>query len=327
LNRLSATQLGLRFSALELSRFGMTDLSRYNVLVFPAIWGSAETYRALLGESGIERLRRWIEAGGTAIGIETGAAFLADAKTNLARTRPRAQALDTFPPLVWGPPAEMALEAGLFQATGLRAAPKKKAETETPPAKKPAPLRRESPYDVAPVLGPGAQPFAQGVALGTPAEPEKVPLAEWIKPFLGTESDKPDARELEKADERLRRFSPRGAFLRLDLDPQVWLNWGLPEQLDALVFADDTFVAAPPVAVAARFPDVDRLHLGGLLWPEAAARFARTTYLTREEVGRGQVVLFLDDPVFREWTLGTRRLLVNALLYGPGLGTQWPAPW
>ena len=37
--------------------------------------------------------------------------------------------------------------------------------------------------------------------------------------------------------------------------------------------------------------------------------------------------LFLSEPEFRGWTLGTRRLLTNALLYGPGLGTRWSAPW
>ena len=39
------------------------------------------------------------------------------------------------------------------------------------------------------------------------------------------------------------------------------------------------------------------------------------------------VILFADDPGFRGWTLGTRRLLVNAILYGPGLGTRWSNPW
>jgi hypothetical protein len=44
-------------------------------------------------------------------------------------------------------------------------------------------------------------------------------------------------------------------------------------------------------------------------------------------VGRGQVILFAADPDYRGWTLATRRLLVNAVLYGPGLGTRWSTPW
>jgi len=94
-----------------------------------------------------------------------------------------------------------------------------------------------------------------------------------------------------------------------------------------LANARDTLVAAPPVQVPARFAPLDRLHLGGLLWPEAAGRLAETAYVTREAVGRGQVVLFLNDPEFRAWTVGTRRFLTNAILYGPGLGSSWSTPW
>ena len=64
------------------------------------------------------------------------------------------------------------------------------------------------------------------------------------------------------------------------------------------------------------------LRMSGLLWPEAAQRLAHAAYLTRESVGRGQVILFAAPPIFRGATLGTERLLMNALVYGPGLGTE-----
>jgi hypothetical protein len=180
---------------------------------------------------------------------------------------------------------------------------------------------------VAPVLGPGARPFAEGVELGTPVAMRPVDLADWMKPLLPPGQAKPAEEDLARADERLRRFGPRGAFLRVELDPDVWLNWGLPDELPALIRSRTALVAEPPVQVAARFADVERLHLGGLLWPEAAGRLAHTAYLTRERKGRGQVILFLDEPAFREWTLGTRRLLINAILFGPGLGSDWSTPW
>ena len=125
----------------------------------------------------------------------------------------------------------------------------------------------------------------------------------------------------------MRRFRPRGAFLRVDLDPENWINWGLADEIPVWVSSSDTFVAEPPVQVAARFPDVDRLHLGGLLWPEAAARLARTAFATRERVGRGQVILFLANPVFRGWVHDSRRMFANSVLYGPGLGSEWASPW
>lgn len=318
----------LRFTALDLSSFEWIDLARFNVLVFPPAGGSAESYRTKLGKEGIARLRAWIEAGGTAIGVGGGSEFLADKDVALAATRPRSQALDRWPPVVWGLSAKEAESAGPFRAVGLDTPPPAKSDAaggKTPPAQ-PAPARG-SPYDIAPVLGAGARPFAEGTQIGTPVTGDPVGLAEWLKPLLPTGTDKPREEDLRRADARLRRFAPSGAILRIDLDPEMWLDWGLPRELAAWVGGGDVLVAEPPVQVAARFADLGRLHLGGLLWPEAAARIARTAYATREAVGRGQIVLFAGHPVFRGWTLGTRRLFLNALLYGPGLGTRWSSPW
>ena len=91
--------------------------------------------------------------------------------------------------------------------------------------------------------------------------------------------------------------------------------------------SSDALIAQSPATVVASFPGIDTIQRGGLLWPEAAARLARTAYAVSERLERGQVILFLDHPVFRGWTLGTRRLFLNALLYGPGLGATPPAPW
>jgi hypothetical protein len=325
------SEMDLRFTALAIGRFGGVDLDRYNVLVFPPGGG----YESILGKSGLERLRRWIEAGGTAIGIGSGAAFLADREFALTKTRLRKDALDRYPPVVMGIGAQEAEAAGPFRAAGV-VAPDEKDEKEdssgSASAKKkaaPAPPRPKgvSPYDVAPILGPGARPFVRGFDQGTPVAKSITDLSTWLKPVLPTGREKPEQKDLERADERLRRFAPQGVFLRVELDPERWLAWGLPPELDAFVDEEDTLVAEPPVEVAARFAEIDRLHLSGLLWPEAAARLARTAYATREGLGKGQVILFTDEPGYRGWTLGTRRLLINALLYGPGLGTEWSSPW
>jgi len=323
----------VRFNGLDVGRFAATELGRYNVLVFPQTLGV--DYRAILGTSGIEALVRWVEAGGTAVGLGSGAEFLADVETGLTKARLRRQALATYPPPVLGLGPEAVVAGGPMRADGLRVAPATKKED--PEGPRPAETRRareaqsalshrEGPYDVAPFLGPGAQPFAEGHPQGTPAD-TPVTLAEWLAPFLAPGQSAPGDKDLAWADERLRSFSPRGTFVRIELDRDHWLGWGLPPEIPALVSAADTLVAAPPVEVAARFADPERLHLGGLLWPEAAGRLAHTAYVTREGRGRGQVILFLSPPEFRGWTLGTRRLLTNALLYGPGLGTQWPNPW
>jgi hypothetical protein len=320
--------LRMRFNALDVGRFSRIDLDRYNVLIFPPARGG---YGRTLGSQGVERLKLWIEAGGTAIGLSSGSDFLADVQNGITRARMRRQALDRYPPVVLGLPAADAAQAGNFRAVGVRVPdrPEDKAgdkDDSKAKTKKSAP-RRESPYDIAPILGPGAMPFVEGHDQGTPGMLEPVDLAQWLKPFLSPGQGKPSDEDLERADGRLRRFSPRGAFLRIELDHEMWLSWGLPAELPALIRERDALVAEPPVQVPARFADVETLHLGGLLWPEAAGRLAHSAYATREAKGRGQVILFLNEPGFRGWTLGTRRMLINAILYGPGLGTRWPNPW
>jgi hypothetical protein len=332
--RLFDEDLRVRFAGLDLANFDGADLARFNVLVLPPGGWGGSGYRDRLGKNGLERLKRWVEAGGTLIGIGSGATVLAGKDAGLTETRPRHDALDKYPPVVLGLPSDLAEDAGLFRAVGARGA----AEPEKAPTKEKEGVAKadaapkqpvpSSPYDVAPILGAGARPFAEGFPQGTPSSEKARDLAAWLKGTLLPGKERPEAADLERADERLRRFMPRGALLRIDLDPENWLAWGVGRNDLAVFFdADDTLVAEAPVQVAARFADVGRLHLGGLLWPEAAGRIARTAYATREAVGRGQVILFADDPDFRSWTEGTRRLLLNAILYGPGLGTRWSSPW
>lgn len=58
-------------------------LSGYQVLILPA--GSA--YASALGESGVENLRRWVEAGGVLIGVDDAMRFLADPAVDLLAVR------------------------------------------------------------------------------------------------------------------------------------------------------------------------------------------------------------------------------------------------
>jgi hypothetical protein len=63
----------LAFSAVRTEHLASADLSRYNVIVFPD--GSAAGYQRLLGDRGVERLKNWVDEGGTFVGIKGGAAF------------------------------------------------------------------------------------------------------------------------------------------------------------------------------------------------------------------------------------------------------------
>ncbi len=314
-------ELDLRFSCLDVSRLRATDLSRYNVLVVPPVSGGPAMYRQVIGPGGMGKLRQWVRAGGTVIGFGGGARMLADQATELTVARLRRQSLMAHPSPVWGLTAVEAEAAGRIRATGLRvslaAEPENQHQT----------VPRESFYDVAPVLGPGAAPFAEGHDQGKPLGGGPQALATWVAAVLPQGQSAPEEADLETVDVRLRRFMPQGAFLRVDLDPESWLNFGLADEATVWFGGKDTIIAESPVTVAALFPEIERLHLGGLLWPEAAGRIALTAYATREAVGRGQVILFAANPVFRRWMKDSERMFLNAVLLGPGLGTRWSTPW
>ena len=140
-------------------------------------------------------------------------------------------------------------------------------------------------------------------------------------------AEKPSPEDLKKRNEKARTFAPQGVIVRLDLNPEHWLNFGTGGRATAVISSQDALLAKDPVQVAARIAGSDKMRLAGLLWPEARERWANTAYCTRESMGKGQVILFADEPFFRAYFHGTRRLLENAILLGPGLGTSFPAPW
>jgi hypothetical protein len=133
--------------------------------------------------------------------------------------------------------------------------------------------------------------------------------------------------ELKDADAFQRQFMPRGAVLRVHLDEEHWLGFGTGPWLPAYVYTSYAYLSKRPVETAARFAPADDLRLSGLLWPEARTRWEETAYLTRESLGDGQVILFTSDPFFRASYYGTRRLLINSMLLGPGMGTRRITPF
>ena len=122
------------------------------------------------------------------IGVGGGATVLADKDSGLTKTRMRSQALDVAPSPVWSLTARDALRAGPASASGLAGweLEPDSSDTKDDKKKKPEPPRAtaRSPYDVAPVIGPGAKPFVEGVAIGTPLPGRPLELDAWLKPAL-----------------------------------------------------------------------------------------------------------------------------------------------
>ena len=121
--------------------------------------------------------------------------------------------------------------------------------------------------------------------------------------------------------------------MRATLDPEHWLCFGVPasrradDELPVLLTSPYALMSKHPVHTPVRLAGEDQLRLSGLLWPEARKRWANTAYAAVERVGNGQVILFVCDPFYRGFLEGTGRLLLNALILGPGLGASQPVPW
>jgi len=137
----------------------------------------------------------------------------------------------------------------------------------------------------------------------------------------------PDEKLLAIQEERARLFAPRGAIFQALLDNEFWMSFGEGKTVPVLMSGPSIFLSRSPVRAPARLEDRAALRLSGLLWPEARERFAHSSYATREARGRGQLILFAGQPNYRASFEGAGRLLVNALLLGPGFGSVQPIEW
>jgi hypothetical protein len=68
-----------------------------------------------------------------------------------------------------------------------------------------------------------------------------------------------------------------------------------------------------------RYAPVARLRLAGYLWPEVPARLAESVYLWTESAGRGRVIGFAGDPLFRDMWRGLLPVFANAVFLGPSM--------
>ncbi len=285
-------RLGLRHSHLDEDRLGRADLRRYNVIYLPDRWtwgGGGDLPESLQGQLG-----DWVRAGGTLVAVGGSARGLLSAEEPMVATRLIDNVLDE----------DMAPWQDAIHREWL-------AANDTLPGSE------------------ATWGYAADGAL------------DW--PWDG-QDDLPGAEERERRDQWQRKFMPSGALVGLRADSEHWLNAGGNEFLTALFSNSPVMMSKLPVETPLRvgvYAEADReagpvgwapvpegqelrVRAGGLMWPEARERVASAAYVTRESVGRGQVILFAHAPAFRAAQLGAMRVLENALILGPGLGTNQP---
>ncbi|MEM7679093.1 MAG: hypothetical protein AAF449_24205, partial [Myxococcota bacterium] len=199
---------GLRLSRLNLTWLSNTDLQRYNVIIIPPSW-NPNALRSRLGEAVLKKLKGWVNAGGTLIGLGSGAEVLSHPDSELTKSRFRRHVLEHYPPVVFGLDPMIADEAGRLRAVGLRSSQKPDPKN---PKLSAGWSDAQRPYHVPPVIGPGAQPFMTSSPAPFDWPARRTTLDKWTK-TLGPNDDKAKKTFLKRADARLRRFLPSGAYL------------------------------------------------------------------------------------------------------------------
>jgi hypothetical protein len=145
-------------------------------------------------------------------------------------------------------------------------------------------------------------------------EPSPSPAADAARARSGADTARAAADALTRQMDLVRTA---GAILRVRVDPEHFLGYGYPGDVGALVSSNFAFTISRDGANTAAFPDERSVRLAGWMWPEAQRALARTLYAWAEPAGRGQVILFADDPNFRAAQLSTLGMFFNAVILGP----------
>lgn len=273
---------------LPASNLAWADLRRYNVLIAPGGAGKALSDAA-------DAVRAWIESGGTLIAIGSSG-FGVAREGGLSSARALEDVLDGLDEYEIAVLREWAGDADVFDAQAV---------------------------------------WSHGVSSGQPSYP-----------WDGIDLNRGSSEEVARRDQWQRQFMPPGTVLATRTDDEHWLTIGCGGDLPILFSSTGVLMAKGGVEAPIRYGVLDedaeaeksrrtgwctipvgtemRLRMSGLLWPEAAHRIANAAAVTREGVGRGQIILFADPPTFRAASSGTTRVFLNAVIYGPGMGASEP---
>ncbi len=141
----------------------------------------------------------------------------------------------------------------------------------------------------------------------------------WTSSYLHGRSVPEDIKEPDskEAIERAVAGTP-GAMLRAELNPAHFLSFGTSREQVVLMNSDLIFAPSKEgtnVALIAK----ENPRVSGFLWPDTLERLAGSAYLIDENLGRGHVILFADEPAFRLLWPRLTRLLMNSVFLAPSL--------
>jgi hypothetical protein len=118
-----------------------------------------------------------------------------------------------------------------------------------------------------------------------------------------------------REDRELQETLP-GVLLHAKVDASHPLAWGLNATDAAILDTSDVMLELSAAGENPIHYPKGELRLAGLLPKALEARLQNTAYLVRERRGKGAVILFAGDPVYRGDAPFTTRAFLNAIFFG-----------
>lgn len=122
-------------------------------------------------------------------------------------------------------------------------------------------------------------------------------------------SNQPPEKEVERTP---------GAFARAEVNTAHFLAYGQTSPEVVMHNSGYIFKASKDGTHVVTYAK-ENPRLSGFMWPDTEKRLAGSPYLIDENVGRGHVILFADDPNFRNVWWRQTRLFLNAVFWAPSL--------
>jgi hypothetical protein len=313
-------RLAIRHSQLDLNNLG--DLDRYNVLILPE--GDADAVTPVR-----DRLKDWVKNGGTLVAIGgTASAFIRE-DAAFSKVRELAAVLPKLADYELVVQREWLGRVGAIPAdTNVWAylAPTKieypwQAVAGAHPEEKE--LKKRDAWQS--LFMPGGAILATRIDTNhwlTAGCPEPLPILTGHGPVLMTADG-------AEAPVRFGYLvaAPTNAVLSNNLVTNLAAGAAGASSTNApaeVAPKDEKEKPEPPRVGWAALPPgtAMQLRMSGLLWPEAGHRLANSAWVTRESLGRGQIILFASSPTYRAGARGAERVFLNAVVFGPGLGAS-----
>lgn len=274
------------FTPMTIANIKRAELDKYNVIILPD--GSPDGYFSSFGKVGIETLSGWINRGGTLVCIKGAAVFAALKDVNLTSSRlvgsdeddkkdEKPEVKDALP--APSPKASVTTKAPESTATKPKGKQETKSATEQrrEEANTTEKMEGASP-DLPPIASPSARPGQV---------PEAVP----------------------------------GAIMRATIDRTTYLTFGYEDKELPVLLASGYFFRPSKEgtnAVVFTKEGNQSLRLSGFVWPDNTERLLQgTAYVIDEPTGRGHVIIYAEDPVFRGIWRNMTRLFFNSMLFSP----------